>query len=466
MTEQYETIVRGGTVVTAADICRADIGIRGDKIAAVGVDLGSAAHEIDARGKLVMPGGVDTHAHIEQVSASGLFNADDWQSATTSAALGGTTTVITFAAQHVGLDLMKVVDDYSALAARGSIIDYSFHLIVADPTEATLKVDLPALAERGLTSVKLFTTYDKLILDDEQVLDVLQVARDSGAFACIHAENHGVIKWMTKRLLAAGNHALRYHAEAHARIAEVEAINRIVRLAELVDQPVMIFHVSTAEGVAIVRDARARGLPIYAETCPQYLFLTAADLDRPGSEAAKWMCSPPPRNESDQEALWRGLESNDLQCISSDHAPYAYDETGKLHKGRQPRFDQVPSGLPGIGLRMPLLFDAMVSKSRLGPRKFVELTATRPARLYGLEGKGSLAPGLDADIVVWDPHRKVRIADDTARDRTGYTPYQGRTVEGWPVDVLIRGRTVVAEGKVLAEPGSGQFLPRKTIRRP
>lgn len=270
---------------------------------------------------------------------------------------------------------------------------------------------------------------------------------------------------MTKRLVTAGSHALKYHARAHARVAETEAINRIVRLAELVDQPVMIFHVSTAEGVAIVRDARARGLPVCAETCPQYLFLTEADLDRPGSEAAKWMCSPPPRTGSDQEALWRGLELGDLQCISSDHAPYAYDGTGKLHAGRQPRFDQVPSGLPGIGLRMPLLFDAMVSKARLGPQKFVELTATRPARLYGLERKGSLAPGSDADVVVWDPHRKVRIMDDTARDRTGYTPYAGRTVEGWPVDVLIRGRTVVAEGKVRAEPGSGRFLPRKAVRR-
>src|SRR5246500_1645036 len=304
-------------------------------------------------------------------------------------------------------------------------------------------------------------TYDLLKIDDEPLLDILLAAREGGAMLCAHAENHGIISWMVKRLLARGYTDPKYHAISHARFSEAEAFNRLIGMAALVDQPIMIFHVSTAEGVKVIREARGQGLKVFAETCPQYLFLTADDLDKPEMEGAKWMCSPPPRRAADQEALWNALSLGDLQTVSSDHAPYRFDETGKLRAGPAPTFKQIANGLPGLEVRLPLLFDAMVSKGKLGLEKFVELTATAPAKIYNLHPrKGSIAVGADADIAIWDPNRRVTISDDIMHDRAGYTPYAGRTVRGWPVTVLSRGRVIVDDGKFLATPGSGQFLAR------
>jgi dihydropyrimidinase len=253
-----------------------------------------------------------------------------------------------------------------------------------------------------------------------------------------------------------------YHAISHPRGSEAEAINRLILAAELLDQPIMVFHVSTAEGVAVIRAARDRGLKVFAETCPQYLFLTADDLDKPGFEGAKWMCSPPPRTAADQEAIWQGLALGDLQVISSDHAPYRYDASGKFSAGPHPNFKQIANGLPGLEVRMPLLFDAMVSKGRLGLHKFVELTATAPARLYDLGGrKGAISIGADADLVLWDPTRAVTLTDEMMHDRTGFTPFTGRRVTGWPETVLRRGEVIVERGQLAGKPGSGRFLPRR-----
>jgi dihydropyrimidinase len=462
MTEPaYDLVIRNGRVATASDVFEADVAVTGEVIVAVGRNLPAGKREIDARGKLVLPGGVDSHAHIEQLSAAGIMNADTFESATTAAAFGGTTTVIPFAAQHVGMALPQVLEDYHALAKKGAVIDYAFHMIIADPTPETLRNDIPALIKQGHASLKIFMTYDRLKIDDEPLLDILVAARESGALLCAHAENHGIISWMVKRLLARGYTQPKYHAISHARFSEAEAFNRLIGMAALVDQPIMIFHVSTAEGAKVIRDARGEGLKVFAETCPQYLFLTAEDLDKPDAEGAKWMCSPPPRRVSDQEALWQALELGDLQTISSDHAPYRFDETGKLRAGSNPNFKQVANGLPGLETRLPLLFDAMVSKGRLGLQKFVELTATAPARMYNLHPrKGSIAIGADADIAIWDPEREVTLGDSMMHDLAGYTPYAGRTLRGWPITVLSRGRAIVADGKRLAEPGSGRFLAR------
>jgi dihydropyrimidinase len=462
MTEPaYDLVIRNGRVATVSDVFEADIAITGEVIVAIGRGLPAGKREIEARGRLVLPGGVDSHAHIEQLSAAGIINADTFESATTAAAFGGTTTVIPFAAQHVGMALPKVLEDYHALAKKGALIDYAFHMIIADPTPETLQNDIPALIKQGHSSLKIFMTYDLLKIDDEPLLDILVAARESGAMLCAHAENHGIISWMVKRLLARGYAQPKYHAISHARFSEAEAFNRLIGMAALVDQPIMIFHVSTAEGAKVIRDARGEGLKVFAETCPQYLFLTAEDLDKPDAEGAKWMCSPPPRRASDQEALWQALALGDLQTISSDHAPYRFDETGKLRAGNNPNFKQVANGLPGLETRLPLLFDAMVSKGRLGLQKFVELTATAPAKIYNLHPrKGSIAVGADADIAIWDPEREVTLADSMMHDLAGYTPYVGRTLRGWPVTVLSRGRVIVADGKRLAEPGSGRFLAR------
>lgn len=456
----YDLVIRGGTVATASDLMEADVGIRNQEVAAIGRGLGPGRREIDAGGRLVLPGGVDPHCHIEQLSANGLLNADTWESATTAAAFGGTTTVIAFAAQHVGMRLARVVADYHELARRGAVVDYAFHLILADPTEETLAADVPELVRTGHSSLKLFMTYDRLRVDDEKLLDVLWAARENRAFVCVHAENHGMISWMGKRLVERGFTAPKYHAPSHPRASEAEAIDRLAAAAAMLDQPVMVFHVSTAEGAASVRQARGRGIKLFAETCPQYLFMTAADLDRPGLDGARWMCSPPLREASDQEALWRALELGDLQVVSSDHAPYRLDETGKFSAGANPSFKVIANGMPGVELRLPFLFDAMVSKGRLGLNKFVELTATAPARIYNLPAKGSIAVGADADIAVWNPDREVAIEDGTTHDLSGYTPYAGRTVRGWPETVIGRGRVLVEDGQLKAKPGSGQFLPR------
>ena len=462
MTEPvYDIVIREGRVATASDVFDADVAITGERIAAIGRGLASGKREINARGKLVLPGGVDSHAHIEQLSAAGIMNADTFESATTSAAFGGTTTVISFAAQHVGMKLPQVLADYHALARRGAVIDYAFHMIIADPTPETLANDIPALVKDGHASIKIFMTYDRLKIDDEPLLDILVAARRSGAMLCAHAENHGIIAWMVKRLLARGYAHPKYHAISHARFSEADAINRLIGMAALVDQPIMIFHVSTAEGAKVIRDARGEGLKVFAETCPQYLFLTAEDLNKPGAEGAKWMCSPPPRSAADQEALWKALALGDLQTVSSDHAPYRFDESGKLRGGPNPDFKQVANGLPGLEVRLPLLFDAMVSKGRLGLEKFVDLTATAPAKIYNLHPrKGSIAAGADADIAIWDPAIEVTLSDARMHDLAGYTPYAGRTVRGWPVTVLSRGRVVIADERMMAEPGSGRFIAR------
>jgi len=457
----FDCVVRAGRVATAVDDFAADIGIKDGTIVAIGRNLGPGRAEIDAAGRLVLPGGIDAHAHIEQLSAAGIVNSDTFASATSSAAHGGTTTVICFAAQHVGMDLMQVVRDYSALAKKGAVIDYAFHLIIADPTEVTIKEHIPALIAQGHATLKVFMTYDRLQVGDEKLLDILFAARKSGALVCVHAENHGMITWMGKRLVEKGYIAPKYHTASHPRGCEAEAFNRLITFAEFLDQPIMIFHVSTAEGVDVIRRARGRGLKVFAETCPQYLFMTAQDLDKPGLEGAKWMCSPPPRTSTDQEAIWQGLALGDLQLVSSDHAPYAFDASGKLSAGPSPTFKQIANGLPGIELRLPLLFDAMVSNGRLGLNKFVELTATAPAKIYNLwPRKGSIAIGADADIVVWDPNRKVTLADGVTRDGTGYTPYAGRTLTGWPDCVLRRGEVIVRADRLEAKPGSGAFLSR------
>jgi dihydropyrimidinase len=457
---EFDLVIRGGTVATAADTMRCDVGIRGGGVAALGQGLGAGAREIDARGLLVLPGGVDSHCHIEQRSSAGVVCADDFYSATVAAAFGGTTTVIPFAAQHKGQSLRHVVAEYHEAAGPKAVVDYAFHLIISDPTPEVLGQELPALIQDGYTSFKVYMTYDLLKLDDRQMLDILAVARREGALVMVHAENHDMIKWLAERLIERGLAAPRHHATSHARLAEGEATHRAVALSQLLDVPLLIVHVSAAEAIAVIRDAQTKGLKIYGETCPQYLFLTADDLDRPGLEGAKFCCSPPPRDHAAQQAVWTGLQNGTFQVFSSDHAPYRFDQTGKLPKGERTSFREIANGVPGIELRLPLLFSEGVNAGRLDLNAFVALTATNHAKLYGLyPKKGTIAVGGDADIALWDPTREMTITAALLHDNTGYTPYEGRRLTGWPVTVLRRGQTVVEDGKLLAARGSGAFLP-------
>jgi len=455
----YDLVIRNGTVATASDTTQCDVAIKDGVVAALGRGLPAGVREIDAAGRLVLPGAIDSHCHIEQRSSAGVMCADDFYSATVSAAFGGTTTVIPFAAQHRGQSLRRVVEEYHEAAGPKSVIDYAFHLIISDPSEQVLGQELPALIQDGYTSFKVYMTYDLLRLDDRQMLDILALARREGAFVMVHAENHDMIAWLANRLLEKGLSQPRYQAVSHARIAEGEATNRAVALAELLDVPMLIVHVSAAEAIGVIRDAQTKGLKIYGETCPQYLFLTADDIAM-DLEGTKFCCSPPPRDKAGQEAVWRGLANGTFQVLSSDHAPYRYDETGKLPKGDKTTFKDTANGVPGIELRAPLLFSEGVGKGRIDLNRFVALTATNHAKLYGLyPKKGTIAVGSDADIAIWDPKRRTTVSAAQIHDNVGYMPYEGMQLTGWPVTVLSRGRIVVDDGKLHAARGSGTFLP-------
>ena len=453
-----DLVIRGGTVATAEKTFRTDVGIEGEKVVALEASL-NGKRIIDAAGKLVLPGGVDSHCHIEQLSGMGVMAADDFHTATVSAAYGGTTTVIPFCAQHRNDDLRKVLADYHKRAKEKAVIDYGFHLIVANPDEQTLEKDLPMAIGSGVRSFKIFMTYEKTRLHDEQILDVMAAARKHGALVMVHAENHGVISWLAGRMVKQGNTLPRYHAICHTRGAEAEAIQRAIALAELVDCPILIVHVSTPEGIQAIRDAKARGLKVFGETCPQYLFLTAKDIDI-GLAGAAFCCSPPPRDAAAQEACWRGLMDGTLHVYSSDHAPYRMDASGKLPKGDKTTFKEMANGVPGLELRLPLLFTFGYKAGRISIQDFVNLTSARHAQTYGIyPRKGTIAVGSDADFAIWDADKEVTLDWSMLHDNVGYTPYAGRQIKGWPITVVSRGRVVVEGGKLNAARGSGQFLP-------
>lgn len=458
---EFDLVIRNGRIATAADITDCDLAIKDGRIVAMGENIGPGKREIDAKGLWLLPGGVDAHCHLDQPMPEGLRMADDFYTGTRSAACGGTTTVMPFAAQEKGQSLKAAVEDYHRRAEGKAVVDYAFHLIVTDPTETVLKEELPELIRQGCTSFKIYMTYDDLKLNDGQILDVLALARAEGAMAMIHAENADCIGWLTKRLLDAGHTAPKYHAASRPMLVEREATHRAIALSELVDVPILVVHVSGAEAVEQIRWARSKGISIYAETCPQYLFLTAEDLGLDGYEGAKCVCSPPPRDQSNQQVIWDGLDDGLFTIFSSDHAPFRYeDPQGKKPNGEEVDFPYIPNGIPGLETRLPLLFSEGVNKGRISLNKFVELTATNPAKLYGLyPRKGTIAIGADADIALWDPKREVTIRNEMLHHDVDYTPYEGRTVTGWPVMTLSRGELVWNDGEVLGRAGQGRFLP-------
>ncbi|QCO55418.1 dihydropyrimidinase [Pseudorhodobacter turbinis] len=460
---KFDTIIHGGIAVTPQKTSQTSIGIIDGKIAAIGENLaGTAETVIDATGHFVLPGGVDTHCHIEQISGAGLLNADTFETATRSAAYGGTTTVVSFAAQHPGQKMKQVVGDYAELARKGAMIDYAFHMIVADTGDGNLAKDIPQLIAQGHRSIKIFTTYDKVRQDDKSILEILDLAKRDGAVVCFHAENDGLIRNMTEKLLAAGKTAPKYHAESHPREAEIEAIERMCRFAEFTGARIVIFHVSTVEGAEIIRKARSRGVKVQAETCPHYLFMTTDILN--SDAAARFLCSPPQRTVKDQEALWAAMEDGTIEMITSDHAPYRMDKTGKFANGTDVAFNRIANGMPGLETRLPLMFNAMVTEGRMGLEAFVALTATTPAKVFGLPGKGQLAEGFDADIAIWDPNLTRTYGANDLHDNVGYNPFEGTMVKGAPITIFSGGRIIVKDGVLDAEPGSGRLLQMSALR--
>ncbi|GAB3761629.1 dihydropyrimidinase [Ramlibacter monticola] len=461
MADALDLVLRNARVATAADTFVCDIGVRGGRIALLGEGLPAGKREIDIAGRTVTPGGVDAHCHLDQPMEGPAKMADDFLTGTRSAACGGTTTVIPFAAQMKGQSLEAAVLDYHGRAEGKASVDYAFHLIVSDPTPTVLAKELPALIAQGYTSFKVYMTYDDLKLDDGQVLDVLDVARTHGALAMIHAENADCIEWLTKRLEAAGRTAPRWHAHARPMLVEREATHRAIALSELVDVPILIVHVSGREAIEQIRWARAQGLPVFAETCPQYLFLTAEDLGIDDSyQGARCVCSPPPRDKANQQRIWEGLADGLFTVFSSDHAPFRFeDPQGKKPGGQEVPFRHIPNGIPGLETRLALLYSEGVLGGRITLQKFVELTATNPAKAYGLHPrKGTIAVGSDADLVVWD-ERELTVRNERLHHAVDYTPYEGTPLKAWPGLTLLRGEVVWDGQRFTGAAGRGRFLP-------
>jgi dihydropyrimidinase len=461
------TLIKNGMIVTPAETFQADLLVENGKIVSIG-DLSSVSADevIDAADLYVLPGGVDAHVHLD-LPMAGTVSSDDHYTGTKAAAFGGTTTVIDFISQDSD-DLVALVEDMRAKADAKAAIDYSFHMNI---THYNAKVDLaiPELVKRGITSLKVFTAYNnRLRLQDGEILQVLRTAKKHGLLTMMHAENGDVIDLLIKEAIDAGHFSPIWHARTRPAWGAEESVARGAALAATAEAPLYIVHMNTGGEVDQLEYARSLGISIMGETCPQYLFFTEKDLERP--DGAKWICSPPVRTEADQQRLWEGLEEGVIQTIATDHCPFFFDGTKAIiYEGKPVRipgkelgkedFTKIPNGLPGIGDRMPVMWDAMVSSGRFTVNRFVELTCAHPARIFGLyPRKGCLLPGADADIVLWDPEKRVKYGTAFSQQRTDYNLYEDWELKGFPVRVISHGKTIVENGTWFGRPGEGKFV--------
>ena len=454
------TLIRNGRIVTARDEYQADLLIEGEVISAIGRSLKTGADSIiEAAGLLVLPGGVDVHTHLD-MPFGGTVSSDDFETGTRAAALGGTTTLIDFAIQSKGQSMRSALDTWFAKAEGKATVDYSFHMILTDLQDAGIE-DMKALILDGVTSFKLFMAYPGvLMVDDATIFKAMKIASRFGGLICMHAENGSVIDLIVKEALAQGKKSPKYHALTRPTTAEAEATGRAIALAEMADAPVYIVHLSSADALNKVREAKNRGLPAYAETCPQYLFLSIEDYDRPDFEGAKYVFSPPLREKWHQEELWKGLAQDHLQIVSTDHCPFCFEEQKKLGKDD---FTKIPNGGPGVENRLSLMYNGGVRTGRITLNRFVELVSTAPARMFGLfPKKGTIAVGSDADLVLFDPAAESTISASTHHMRVDYSLYEGWRVKGVSRKVFSRGKLIVDGENFLGRAGGGSFVRRST----
>jgi dihydropyrimidinase len=457
----FDTIIRNGSVVTATDTYTADVAIVNGKITAIGTDLPAenTGRILDATGKLLLPGGIDVHTHLD-MPFGGTTSADDFETGTRAAAFGGTTTLIDFAIQYKGQPLRQAFDTWMSKAASKAVCDYAFHCIVTDVSGGQLS-EMNDLVHEGVTSFKLFMAYPGVfMLDDGSIFKALQTTAKNGGMVCMHAENGSAIDVIVQQALAEGKRAPKYHALTRPTTAEAEAVGRAIALAEMAGAPIYIVHLSCNDALEKIREARDRGLPVYAETCPQYLYLSLENMDAPGFEGAKYVFTPPLREKWNQEKLWNGLKHDHLQVVSTDHCPFCFKEQKEM--GRDD-FTKIPNGGPGVEHRMSLIYSGGVASGRFNANRFVELVSTTPGKLFGLyPRKGTIAVGSDADLVIFDPQRKHTISAATHHMRVDYSMFEGIQVTGMPDVVLSRGRVVVENDKFLGRAGQGEFLRRAT----
>ncbi len=457
----YDLLVKNGTVVSASDTFVADIAVAKGRVVAVGKIEGDSKKTVDAKGKIVVPGGIDVHTHFD-MPFMGATTIDTFSTGSTAAACGGTTSIVDFAIQKKGETLRHALDDWHTRAAGKSAVDYGFHMIVTDFPEKAAK-EMDKLVGEGIVSFKLFMAYPGIFMsDDAQIFRALLRTKENGGMICMHAENGSVIDVLVQKALAEGKIAPEWHALTRPMTAEAEATHRAIALAEIAGVPIYFVHLSAGDAMEEVRAARARGLPVFAETCPQYLYLSEDDYRRPGFEGAKFVMSPPLRPVGNSERLWNGLIRNDLQVVSTDHCSFcmkaAPNQPGK-ELGKD-SFAKIPNGAPGVEYRMLLLWDA-VQKGRISENRFVEITSTSPAKLFGLyPRKGHLNPGADADIVVIDPNKKHTFSQKTHHSAADYNPYEGVTVSGSVSSVFSRGEALVEAGKWVGKTSHGSFLKR------
>jgi dihydropyrimidinase len=453
------TLIKNGRIITAEQDYTADIYIEKDTITTIGVSLTMHADTtIDAKGKYVIPGGVDVHTHMD-MPFGGTTSSDDFETGTRAAAFGGTTCLIDFAIQSKGTRMRDALDVWLKKGEQATI-DFGLHMIVTDLPEAHLE-DMNEMIREGVTSFKLFMAYPNvLMVDDATIFRAMRQTGNNGALICMHAENGGVIDLLVQKALAEGKTAPIYHALTRPTTAEGEAVNRAIALAQMAGAPVYIVHVSSADALEKVSEARDKGVPVFAETCPQYLLLSIEDLDRPNFEGAKYVFTPPLREKWHQDKLWEGLRKNTLQVVSTDHCPFCFKEQKEM--GRD-SFAKIPNGGPGVENRLQLIHHHGVNQKRINLNRWVEIVSTTPAKMFGLyPRKGTITVGSDADIVIWDPNKEITISAKSHHMRVDYSMFEGFKVKGDAETVLSRGETVVDKGKWLGKAGRGTFIKRNT----